>query len=129
MNNTPGVILAATTTATVAAVAPQAESPGFVLYVILGVIAGTIWRARYWVDDKGFHRKECLSDLTAMGALMIGGFGVCEYLKLSGWTAGTVAVFSSVIGVEPIRAAALSVMDMWAKSWSSRLPKPPGDDA
>ncbi len=124
MSNTTGYILAVGTAATVVAAAPPSDPPGFVLYVILGVLAGTIWRARYWFDEEGFHRKECISDLTSILALIVGGFGVCEYFGLSGWTAGTVAVFVSVLGVEPIRNAAIPIIDALLRLWASRL-KPP----
>lgn len=117
----PAALFAASAAAAAGAVVPVADDPGFTMQVILGVIAGTIWRMRYWFTEKGFQRNAMISDVSAMLALCVMGFGVCDYLDLRGWTAGMVAVFASVIGVEPLRKTAISMIDIGAKAWAGRL--------
>lgn len=116
----PLALFAASAAAAAGAVAPVADDPGFTLHVVLGVFAGTIWRMRYWFTDKGFQRNAMITDVSAMLALCMMGFGVCDYFDLKGWTAGMVAVFASVIGVEPLRKTAIATIDMWAKGWAGR---------
>jgi len=117
--------IAASTAAAVTATAPAPEpvASTVLLWVPLGVLAGTFWRAQFWYVKNVFQGAVFRADVCAIAALIMLALGGASYFSWDGPVLGSVACLGALVGVDPFRKAFERVIANW---WPPGIaPQPP----
>jgi hypothetical protein len=89
---------------------------------IIGGIAGTVARSNDWWSEKdGFHWRMFVGDLTASGLIVIIAVLAVDYLKMPSQYAAGFAAILALVGVRPLRDAAIQAINLAVAAFGRRI--------